>query len=290
MSKLPLLPSPVRVAAVSWQVQQISKVDEFFQRLTDVVAGASAQRAQLIVLPELFQVELLSLFDDGSEHEVAGHLLPFSDSIDACLKQLATAHNITIVGGSHLRSSASGPINVSTIAWPSGDLFFQAKNCRTQWEIDPWGLAQETGLIRLPDPKLGVLVCYDSEFPEAGRALAERGVEALCVPSYCESQHGYQRVNWCCQARAIENEIFVIQTSLVGAIERFGLGTGYGRSNIIAPSKAPFPDSAILAQSPLNQGGVAIADLDFGALAKCRSSGDARPWSDRFTSSWATRD
>jgi predicted amidohydrolase len=154
------------------------------------------------------------------------------------------------------------------------------------WERTPWGLAYETGLVRFPDPRLGVLVCYDSEFPEGGRTLAEDGVQLLCVPSYCESQHGYQRVGWSCQARAIENEIFVVHTSVVGPIQRFSLGTGYGRSSIIAPSKPPFPDSAMLAQSPLNEEGIAIADLDFEQLAMCRGSGDARPWSDRKVSDW----
>jgi predicted amidohydrolase len=280
------LPSRLRVAGVSWGVRPISHVDQFFEHLTTLVKGSHAQGARLVVLPELFQVELLSLFGDGPEAAVVGHLLPFCDQIDLRLKELASELGVWIIGGSHLRPSPAGPINVATIAWPSGDLFYQPKNCRTMWEREPWRLAPQTGLTSFPDRKLGVLVCYDSEFPEGARALAEHGTELLCVPSYCESQHGYQRVGWSCQARAIENEIFVVHTSLVGPIERFSLGTGYGRSSIIAPSKAPFPDSAILSQSALNVEGIAVADIDFSALTTCRASGDARPWSDRHTSEW----
>lgn len=284
---LPLtLPNSLRAAAVSWGVRNIAVADEFFRHLTALVEESVSKRASLVVLPELFQVELLGLFGDGPEDEVVQRLLPFCDLIDECVRKLAQRHGIWIVGGSHLRTSEGGPLNIATVAWPSGALFFQPKNCRTGWEINPWGLSSQTGLTRFPDPKLGVLVCYDSEFPEAARALAEDGAQLLCVPSYCESQHGYQRVNWCCQARAIENEMFVIQTSLVGPIERFSLGTGFGRSNIVAPSKSPFPDSALLAQSELNQEGVAVAELDFTALQQCRASGDARPWSDRFVSDW----
>ena len=129
---------------------------------------------------------------------------------------------------------------------------------------------------------------YDSEFPEAARALAERGVELLCVPSYSESVLSYQRVNFCSHARAVENEIFVAQACITGPIECFGLGTGYGRSSIMTPSKAPFPDNALLAQSPLNGEGMAIADIDFEALALSRSTGDAKPWQDRTESDWTT--
>jgi predicted amidohydrolase len=281
-----VLPSILRVAAVTWGVREIRSPEEFFSHLTALVTEAVGCSARLIVLPELFEVELLSLFGDGEEHEVVGHLVPFCDHLDDSLRRLATRHGIVIVGGSHLRQSAQGIINVATIAWPDGRLFYQPKNCRTMWEQTPWGLAYQTGLMKFPDPRLGVLVCYDSEFPEAARTLAEDGVQLLCVPSYCESQHGYQRVGWSCQARAIENEMFVVHTSIVGPIQRFSLGTGYGRSSIIAPSKPPFPDSAMLAQSPLNEEGIAIADLDFAQLATCRESGDARPWSDRRVSDW----
>ncbi len=285
----PVAEAVLRVAAITWGVTKVSSHEEFFAHLTALVEQAVSRSVGLVVLPELFEVELLSLFGDGEEHEVVGHLVPFCDQIDDCLAKLATRHKVIIVGGSHLRASSGGVINVATIAWPDGTLYHQPKNCRTMWEQSPWGLAYETGLTRFPDPRLGVLVCYDSEFPEAARALAEGGVQLLCVPSYCESQHGYQRVGWSCQARAIENELFVIHTSVVGPIQRFSLGTGYGRSSIIAPSKAPFPDSAMLAQSPLNEEGIAIADLDFGKLSICRATGDARPWSDRRVSDWKIR-
>ena len=127
----------------------------------------------------------------------------------------------------------------------------------------------ENGLAALPDHKLGVLLCYDSEFTEPARALAEHGLELLCVPSYCESQHCYQLVGWSCQARAIENKIFVVPTSPSGSIERFSLRTGYGSSSIIAPSKQPFPDSDILTESSINKAGIAITDIDFSALITC---------------------
>lgn len=279
-----------RVASISWGVAPISRVEEFFQHLRDLVEEAARRGASTVLLPELFEVELLKTMPDGPSHVVAEKLAPFTDLIDDAVRQLARSLRITLIGGSYLRSSASGLLNVSAVATPDGAIHLQPKNCRTQWEIDPWGLQQQFGLTRFPDPRLGVLVCYDSEFPEAARALAEAGVELLCVPSYTESQHGYQRVNWSCKARAVENEMFVAQSCIVGEIECFGLGTGYGQSSIISPSKAPFPESAILAETKLNEEGIAIAEVDFEALAECRASGDARPWADRRFAPWVVRD
>jgi predicted amidohydrolase len=275
-----------RVASVAWGVAQIAHVDEFFQHLRRLVEDAAKREASVVVLPELFEVELLKAMPDGASHEVAEKLAHFAPVIDDALRQLSRTLRITLIGGSYIRSIPSGFVNVCPVAAPDGALYLQPKNSRTQWEIAPWGLQQQFGLLRFPDPRLGVLVCYDSEFPEAARALAERGVQLLCVPSYTESQHGYQRVNWSCKARAVENEIFVAQAAIVGEIECFGLGTGYGQSSIIAPSKDPFPPSAILAETPLNREGIAVADVDFQSLAECRASGDARPWSDRHLAPW----
>lgn len=277
------------VAGITWGIREISEAGEFFRHLSDLVTRAHNQGAELVVLPELYEVELLALFGDGHEQEVVDKLLPFCDAIDDALSNLAKTLSIYIVGGSLIRPSSSGAVNISSVAWPSGEIFLQPKNALTGWEKNEWHLASEKGITRFPDSRLGVLVCYDSEFPEASRAIAEAGTEVLCVPSYTETQHGFQRVNWCCRARSVENELFVIQTSLVGPIGRFSLGTGYGRSTIIAPSKQPFPDSAVLAESALNEEGIAVATLDFDALTASRASGDARPWADRRCSSWHLR-
>jgi len=285
-----MIPSKERptecVAAINWGIAPIRETAEFFQHLRRLVEDASRRGASIIVLPELYQVELLKTMPEGAPESVAGLLAPFAEAIDEELQRLSRSLRVTIVGGSYVRRSEIGFLNVASIMTPDGEVRFQPKNRRTQWEIVPWGLEERHGLSVMSDTRLGVLVCYDSEFPEAGRALAEAGVQLLCVPSYTESQHGYQRVQWSCRARAIENEIFVAQACIVGEIGCFDLGTGYGQSSIVAPSKDPFPPSAILAASPLNEEGIALAEVDFQALAVCRATGDARPWSDRHRAAW----
>ena len=49
-----------------------------------------------------------------------------------------------------------------------------------------------------------MLICYDSEFPELARHLADQGAMILFVPFCTDTSNGYYRVRHCAQARAIE--------------------------------------------------------------------------------------
>src|SRR3569832_94081 len=125
-----------------------------------------------------------------------------------------------------------------------------------------WQRVPGQNLIRMHDSRLGVTICYDSEFPESGRALAEEGVLVQCVPAFTETQRGFQRVRWSCRARAIENQNFVVHASLVGSLGREPAPSTYGSSAILTPSIEPFPIEAVLAETELGEEGVIVADLD----------------------------
>ncbi|MEQ9565117.1 MAG: nitrilase-related carbon-nitrogen hydrolase, partial [Pseudomonadales bacterium] len=64
--------------------------------------------------------------------------------------------------------------------------------------------------------KIGVLICYDVEFPELSRLLAQEDMDILFVPFLTDTQNGYSRVRHCAQARAIENECYVAIAGSVG--------------------------------------------------------------------------
>jgi predicted amidohydrolase len=230
-------------------------------------------------------LELLPLARDLEAKDAAKYLVQYGEAIEGWIERISISSGLIIVGGSHFRESPEGIKNVCAVGVPGKGLFLSEKNNLTAFEKRPWRLLRGSGLARLPG-KLGVTICYDSEFPESSRVLAEDGVLVQCVPSWTETQRGFQRVRWSCLARAVENQIFVIHSSLVGELGYEPVPTTYGSSAIIAPSVEPFPVEAVLRETPINEEGVVIADLDFDMLQVARRGGEVSNWNDRTKGCW----
>ncbi len=279
----------IRVATVAWKLRDIRRDSEFFGHFYDLVNEAHRQGAEVVVLPELQVLELLNLEKDLAEHKAARYLAQFAEAIEDWLKRISCSSGMTLVGGSYFKENGVGLVNVSAIADPARGLALGTKNNLTAYERDVWGLRPGHGLAKPHDARLGVTICYDCEFPESGRALAEEGVLVQCVPAFTETQRGFQRVRWSCKARAIENQNFVVHASLLGSLGREPVPSTYGSSAILTPSIEPFPIQAILAETSLGEEGVVVADLDLDMLEVARDSGDVRNWKDRHSGEWQLR-
>ncbi|MER3496088.1 MAG: hypothetical protein C4321_01485, partial [Chloroflexota bacterium] len=178
----------IRAAAAAWRIRPIRSDANFFGHIHDLVSQAYDEGAQLLVLPELFCLELLQLEPMLDQSKSPAYLLQYAAAIEEWLVRIAQNSGLVIVGGSHFKKGAGEEIvNTCPIAFPDGTLIFQPKNNLTGYEREKWGLARTTQLQGLPAP-LGTLVCYDSEFPEAARRLAEGGAQVLCVPSWTEER------------------------------------------------------------------------------------------------------
>lgn len=273
------------VAVVNFAIRPVSSVQEFLDHCDALLDQSKG--ADWVVFPECHSLELASLFPQLEGRELIQALAELSPSLELWATEAARNRHQTIVAGTTFVQTESGPVHVASTHSPDGKIVRQPKNQMTQFESEDWGLSIQTGLKPQPNPKVGVLICYDSEFPEAGRAHAEAGVELLVVPAFTETQRGFQRVRWSCLARAVENQIFVAHASLVGGLNREPVPSAYGSSAIIAPSVTPFPESAILAETPLNVESVAIAELDFELLDQARNQDDVRNWHDRNRVNWS---
>lgn len=279
----------MKVAAVAWKIRQIRSDSEFFGHFYDLIEEAHNGGASVVVLPELQILELLNLEPDLAEHKAARYLVQFSGAIEDWLSRIAASSGMTLVGGSYFKETPQGIVNVCAIADPVRGLALGTKNNLTRYEREMWRLQPGSGLARPHDPRLGVTICYDSEFPESGRALAEEGVLVQCVPAFTETRRGFQRVRWCCQARAIENQNYVVHASLLGSLGREPVPETYGSSAILCPSIEPFPESAVLGETPLGEEGVVIAELNLDLLERAREGGDVRNWNDRHSGEWQLR-
>ncbi len=266
------------VGAASWKVRRIQDAEEFFAHFEQLARDAKGRGCELLVFPELIALELLALEETVAERDVPQNLAPHSEAWEDLAIHLADELDMLIVAGSWLVEEESGFSNTAFVAYPSRKEFqgadgtlvagdYQTKVQGTAYEKEVWSLVPGKGLQRLLDGRIGVTICYDAEFPEAARALAGSGAEVICVPSYTEKPHGFERVRNCCLARATENQVFVLHSALVGGLGREPVVSAAGTSAIIAPSFEPFPCPAILALARLPRGDLAAPGIAVAIVA-----------------------
>jgi len=274
-----------RIAAVNFRLREIRGDAKYFGHLHDVISEAHDEGADTVVLPELHILELLSLHPDLNERKAPKFLSQYAEALETWLQRISDNSGMTIIGGSHFKEIDGGIRNVCAISTPNQPMLYAEKNNLTRYEEEVWNIANGDGLT-VTEAGVGVSVCYDCEFPEAGRLLAENGTVIQAIPAWTETQRGYQRVRWSALARAVENQIFVVHASLVGGFDREPVPFSYGSSAIIAPSIEPFPPDAILRESPVNEEAVILADLNFDALEIGRNSAEVSNWRDRNRAKW----
>ncbi|MCW5936000.1 MAG: hypothetical protein KIT11_01670 [Fimbriimonadaceae bacterium] len=277
----------MRLAVVNYAIRPLGRPDDHFSHLAECLDRADG--ADWVLFPECLSLELLSAprFTQATSQEAPGLLADFvADRLDA-FAELAVERNQHIVFGTTFVRKGDRVLNTAHLVTPGGQTSLDLpKVVMTQFESVEWGVSAGAGLRALPDRRVGLTVCYDAEFPPSGRTLAEAGVLLQLVPAFTETRRGFQRVRWSCHARAVENQIFVAHASLVGSLGREPVPTTFGSSAILCPSVEPFHESAILAETPMGEEAVALADLDFDALHEARSSGDVRNWDDRDRGDW----
>ena len=210
---------------------------------------------------------------------------PYLGDYDAVYAALAKEHGVYILGGSAPVKLPDGAyVNRARLFAPSGAGADQQKIIMTRFEAEEWGIGPSAGLTVFDTAlgKLGVTICYDSEFPLIARALAEAGAEIVLAPSCTETLAGYHRVKAGCAARALENQIFTIHSPTVGeAPWSAAADMNIGAAGVFAPPDSWFSADGIVAQGTLNQPQWVFADLDLNALARVRQDGDvlnSRDW------------
>jgi len=151
-------------------------------------------------------------------------------------------------------------------------------------EVSFWGL-QGGDDVRVFDTdfgKVGILICYDVEFPELPRLMAQKGLQILFVPFWTDTKTAYLRVRRCAQARAIENECYVVISGSVGNLPKVeNMDMQYSQAAVFTPSDFAFPHDAVAAEATPNTEMTLIVDLDFDNLKELRNHGSVRNLRDR---------
>lgn len=276
----------VRVAAVQYQVRKVASFEEFTTQVEYFVDVAADYRADFVVFPELFTIPLLSIEKERlSPLESMEKIAEYTHQYVDFMQNLSLSYNINIIGGSHPAKIETGEIeNQAFIFLRDGQVHIQPKLHPTPSESYWWNIKGGDTLkaIQTDCGPIGVLICYDAEFPEPARYLTDQGAKILFVPFCTDERQGYWRVRYCSQARAIENQIYVVTAGIIGNLPSVeNMNVHYAQSGIFTPCDFPFARDGIAALSDANTESIIVSDLRLDQLTISRNSGTVQNLKDR---------
>ena len=280
------LPDTIRIGTVQYKQRRVRSFDEFLEIVAYFVDVVADYKGDFVVFPELFTLQLLSIEDQElSPAQSIEALTKYTPRFKEAMRDMALRHNINIIGGSHPTRVESGRVeNISYVFLRDGTIHEQPKIHPTPNEVYWWNIEGGNTLkaIETDCGPIGVLICYDSEFPELARHLTDQGVQILFVPFCTDERQSYLRVRYCCQARAVENQIYVVMSGNVGNLPNVAnMDIQYAQSCILTPCDFPFARDGIAADTSPNVETVAFADLRPEILITARNNGTVKNLRDR---------
>ncbi len=285
-----------RLAASQYAIELIETWEAYTAHLSAVVREAKSEGAELLLLPEYSAMALTGQLppDIRSDlHRSIEEIQPMIPSWVELCEELARQHQILFQPGSAPVKDPDGKFrNRAWLFGPDGLIGYQDKQIMTRFEREQWNIhAGVEGLkaFNTQIGRLGILICYDNEFPMLGRRLAELGVELVLAPSCTDTLAGAYRVRIGAQARALENQYAVLSSPTAGeAPWSPAVDENRGRAALYVPSDYGMPASGIVAESEsdaVTQSSLLIADIDLAAVARLRTEGQVatrRDWPEQF--------
>ena len=102
------------------------------------------------------------------------------------------------------------------------------------------------------------------------------------MPFCTDERQGYTRVRYCAQARAVENQMYVVMAGKVGNLPNVdNMDIQYAQSCILTPCDVAFARDGVAADTTPNVEMVAFADLRLDSLKAARASGTVQNLKDR---------
>lgn len=274
----------VRVSAIQYQMRPIKNFNEFARNCEFFVNTSSDYRSDFVVFPEMITLQLLSFLPNKKPGEAVRQLSKYTPQYEQLFTHLAIKYNINIIAGSHFSVENDNLYNISYLFRRDGTFDKQYKIHITPSEKKWWGV-QSGNKINVFDTdrgKIAILICYDSEFPELARIAASKGAKIIFVPFNTDDRRGYLRVKYCSQARAIENQIYMVITGCVGNLpEVENLDIHFSQSAIFTPSDVEFHREGIASEATPNTETMIYQDLDMNLLKRNREMGSVQTWNDR---------
>ncbi len=282
--ELPL--NPVRVGVVQFAMRPMRGPEEFFEHAAFFLESLAGYGADFICFPEYVNAALMAPWKAEGAPAAIRNLAELTAPTRDFFCREAVNRQVNIITGSLPLVEDDRLYNVAYLCRRDGTIEEQRKIHATPSEESEWKMSGGDAL-RVFDTdagKIGILICYDVEFPELGRILAAEELQILFVPFCTDTASGFHRVRYCAQARAIENECYVVAAGSVGNLPGVAnMDFQFARSAVFSPSDYAFPESAIVTEAPAGLETALVADLDLGLLERLHDRGSVRNLRQRRT-------
>ncbi|MCB0795804.1 MAG: carbon-nitrogen hydrolase family protein, partial [Flavobacteriales bacterium] len=276
----------VRLGLVQWQMRPMADLNALYDQVEFFIDAVSSYKADFCLFPELFNAPLLAEFDHMSEAKAMRALAQYTEKLRDKFSEFAVSYNVNIITGSMPLVVGPHLMNVGYLCRRDGSTERFEKIHITPNEVQYWGMlgGEDIKVFDTDCGKVGVLICYDVEFPELPRLMALQGMQILFVPFLTDTQNGYIRVRRCAQARAIENECYVAIAGSVGNLPKVeNMDIQFAQSAVFTPSDFAFPTNGVKSEATANTEMTLIVDVDRDLLKELNAHGSVRNLRDRRT-------
>ena len=276
--------SVIRLGLVQWQMRPLKDLEDFYKQVEFFVDAVAGYESDFCLFPELFNTPLLAPFNHLNERESMEKLSEMTDEIKEKISGFAVSYNVNIISGSMPILEDGNLYNVSYLMHRDGKIDEFRKIHITPNERRYYGMVggDEIKVFDTDCGKVGIIICYDVEFPELPRLLADQGMKILFVPYLTDTQNAYTRVRHCAAARAIENECYVAIAGCVGNLPGVNnMDIQFGQATVFTPSDFAFPSNAIKGEATPNTEMTLIVDVDLNLLKELHYNGAVRTLTDR---------
>ncbi|MDT8341171.1 MAG: GNAT family N-acetyltransferase [Longimicrobiales bacterium] len=276
----------VRLCAVQYRMRWIETWEEFETQCSFFVDAAAQNRSDFVVFPELLTTQLIGVEPGRRPADAVRALAEHTPRYLDFFSRAAVEHNVNIVGGSQFTREGERLRNVAYLFRRDGTIARQAKLHVTADERRWWGVeaGDRLEVLETDRGRVAILLSYDAQFPELARLAAERGAGLVFVPFATEDRAGYLRVRYACQARAVENDVYVVAAGTTGNLPFvIHADTHYAQSAIFTPVDLAFARDGIADEANPNVETLVTADVDLDLLRRHAHEGTVRPHGDRRT-------
>ena len=186
-----------RVAAAQYDIGALGSWAVYEAKIRQWVANAASGGAQLLVFPEYFSMELASLYPEAIQKSLSHQLDAVQELLPAferIFTQQSREHGVHIVAGSFpVRLTDGRFCNRAFLFQPDGQVDYQDKLQMTRFEKEQWFISAGESLKVFDTAlgRIGINICYDSEFPLLARQQVEAGADVILVPSCTDTLAGY---------------------------------------------------------------------------------------------------